>query len=245
VSDARRHGVPIHRPDLARSAYDCTIEHAADGRLTVRLGLRYMRGLADTTGQALVAERDRGGPFRDLADLCRRGHAFLTPEAITALIAAGACDGWGVPRRQLLWALPATWRGATGLPLPVKAVPLPAETLGERVAGEAWATGLPLTTHVLATHRAALALAGVRPVATVTTVPVGAIVTVAGLAVVAQQPPTAKGVVFLSLEDEMGLANAILAPAVARSQQSALFAAPILLATGRVQRRGETIRMMV
>jgi error-prone DNA polymerase len=211
----------------------------------VRLGLRYVRGLAEATGQALVAERERGGPFRDLADLCRRGRAFLTPESITALIAAGACDGWGMTRRQLLWALPATWRGATGLPLPVRAVPLPTETLGERIAGEAWATGLPLTTHVVATQRAALTQAGVHPIAALATALEGAWLTIAGLPIVAQSPPTAHGVLFLSLEDETGLANAILAPAVAKTQRAALFAAPILLATGRVQRRGETVNLLV
>ncbi|HEU5367234.1 MAG TPA: hypothetical protein VFU69_02170, partial [Ktedonobacterales bacterium] len=245
LGDARRYGVPIYRPDLAASVYDCTIERAADGRLAVRLGLRYVRGLADTTGQALVAARDRGGPFRDLADLCRRGRAFLTPETITALMAAGACDGWGLPRRQILWALPATWRSATGLPLPVSAVPLPVETLGERVAGEAWATGLPLTTHVVATQRAALTQAGVQPIGVLATAPAGTTITIAGLPIVAQAPPTANGVLFLSLEDESGLANAILAPAVARSQRAALFAAPILLATGRVQRARETVNLLV
>ena len=87
VGDARRHGVAILGPDLARSAYDCTIERR-DGGLAVRLGLRYVRGLAEASGAALVAARGEGGPFRDLADLCRRAHAALTPGAVTALIAA-------------------------------------------------------------------------------------------------------------------------------------------------------------
>ena len=247
VGDARRHGIPILRPDLVRSGYNCAIEPASDARasLAVRLGLRYVRGLAEASGQALAAERDRGGPFRDLADLCKRGRGFLTPEGIMALVAAGACDGWGFPRRQLLWALPATWRGATGLPLPVQAVALPAESPAERSASESWATGLPLTAHPLTTAREALARAGIIALAELDTTPEGATVTVAGLAIVAQSPPTAKGVLFLSLEDETGLANAILAPAVARSQRAALHASPILLATGVVQRRGTTTNLLV
>lgn len=211
----------------------------------MRLGLRYVRGLADTSGRRLIATRARGGAFRDLADLCRRGRDYLTPDAIAALVAAGACDDWGIPRRQLLWALPAAWRGGAGLPLPVAAVALPEQTAPERIAGEAWATGLPLTAHPVATQRAALARAGVLPIAALDHAPEGATVTVAGLAIVAQQPPTAKGVLFLSLEDETGLANAILAPAVARSQRAALFAAPVLLATGLVQRRGPGTSGMV
>ncbi len=122
AGNARRRGVAILRPDLARSDDTCTLEDGA-----VRLGLRYVRGLAEATGAALVAERERGGPYRDLADLCRRGHPFLTPEAVTALIAAGACDGWRQARRQMLRALPATWRAATSLPLPTAQVPLPEE----------------------------------------------------------------------------------------------------------------------
>ncbi len=245
VGDARRHGITICGPELARSDFACTLERATGGGTTVRLGLRYVRGLAEVNGRMLVVERARGGPFRDLAELCRRGHGFLTTDTIAALIAAGACDGWGQERRQLLWALPATWRAATGLSLPVRAVPLPAETPLERAASEGWATGLPLTTHPLATQRAALTRAGIRPIAALETAPAGATVTIAGLPVVAQQPPTAKGVVFLSLEDETGLANAILAPAVARAQRAALHAAPILLVTGTVQRRASTVNLQV
>ncbi|MGN6810071.1 MAG: hypothetical protein ACTHMP_04295, partial [Thermomicrobiales bacterium] len=87
--------------------------------------------------------------------------------------------------------------------------------------------------------------AGVRPIAALATQPAGVLLTIAGLPIVAQAPPTAHGVLFLSLEDESGLANAILAPAVAKRQRAALFAAPILLATGRVQRRGETVNLLV
>lgn len=251
VGDARRHGVRILAPDLAESVYNCTIERGGDGRLGVRLGLRYVRGLADTTGLALVAERDQQGPYRDLPDLCRRGREFLSREAITALVAAGACDGWGVPRRTLLWQLPAIWhnrgtrQSGAGLHLPVATVALPTETLPERVAGESWATGLPLTMHPLATVRAALDRAGILPVAALGTAPDGAVVTVAGLAVVAQAPPTAKGTVFLSLEDETGLGNAILSPGMARSQRAALHASPIIAVTGWVQRRGVTTNLVV
>lgn len=251
VGDARRHGVRVLAPDLAASEYNCTIEHIAEpardmpARLAVRLGLRYVRGLADATGHALLAARDHGGPFVDLTDLCRRGHTFLTPDAVAALIMAGACDSWGQPRRQVLWALPATWRGATGLPLPVADVALPEETVPERIAAESRATGIPLTTHPVATIRPALAAAGVITLSALSTAPEGTIVTVAGLAVVAQQPPTAKGVVFLSLEDETGLGSAILSPAVAKAHRAALHAAPILLATGAVQRRGPTTNVLV
>ncbi|MFN8542048.1 MAG: hypothetical protein U0232_31815 [Thermomicrobiales bacterium] len=80
IGDARRHGVRVLGPDLAASAYDCTIRRvAAQGAWPCALGLRYVRGLADATGRALLAARDQDGLFAGLADLCRRGHGFLTP----------------------------------------------------------------------------------------------------------------------------------------------------------------------
>ena len=245
VGDARRHGVRVLGPDLARSDHRCTLERDAGGEMAVRLGLRFVRGLAEETGAALVAARHRGGPFADLADLCRRARGLMSPQAVTALIAGGACDGWGEPRRQLLWALPSTWRKATGLPLPVTPVTLPDESPVERAAGERWATGLPVGLHPVATQRAALAARGVLPVAALADTPEGATVVVAGMVAVMQAPPTAKGVMFITLEDETGLGNLVLAPVTVRRCRAALHAAPVVLATGRVQRRGATVNVQV
>jgi len=211
----------------------------------VRLGLRYVRGLAEATGSALVTECERRGPFRDLADLCLRGRGSLTPEVVAALIAAGACDGWGASRRQLLWALPAIWRGAAGLALPPAPVALPPETPLERAAGEGWATGVPLGTHPVATQRAALTARGVVPIAALGDLPAGRVATIAGRIAVLQQPPTAKGVVFLSLEDETGLGNAVLSPAIAKQFRAALHAGPIVLVIGPVRRKGEVTSIQV
>ena len=244
VGDARRHGISILGPDLNASAYRCTIERHGDG-LAVRLGLRYVRGLAEVGGTALVAERDRGGPYRNLDDLCRRAHHTLAPEAVTALIASGACDGWGEPRRQLLWALPATWRGATGLALPVAPVDLPPETPAEQEASEAWATGLPLRVPLVARHRAALTALGAVTIAALDHLPTGVNATMAGRVVVMQSPPTAKGVMFLSIEDETGLGNAVLTPAVLRQYRAALHAGPLVLVHGVVRRKGSVVSLQV
>ncbi|HEX5506472.1 MAG TPA: error-prone DNA polymerase, partial [Thermomicrobiales bacterium] len=240
VGDARRHGVAIRGPDLARSAYDCTLEAGA-----VRLGLRYVRGVAAATGAALVAERARGGAYRDLADLCRRAHRLITPEAATALIAAGACDGWGEERRALLWALPAAWRAATGLPLPAAPVALPLASPAERLDGELWATGIPLSGHPLALARPALAARGVTPLADLAGVPPGREVTVAGLLVILQRPPTAHGVAFATIEDEGELGNLVLTREVFERCRAGLTARPIVLATGRVRRRGPVVDLAV
>lgn len=244
IGDARRHDVDIRGPDLARSEYDCTLEPAA-ATLAVRLGLRYVRGLAETTGAELVAARAVGGPFRDLADLCHRAYHALTPGAIAALIAAGACDGWGIGRRELLWSLPSVWRDATGLTLPVTPVALPEETPLERVRGEAWATGLPVSQHVVATQRDALTAHGILPLAALSTVDDGERVTVGGRLTLLQRPPTAKGVAFVSLEDETGLGNLVFSPTAFARCRVALHEAPLAIATGVAQRRGSVVNVQV
>jgi error-prone DNA polymerase len=170
---------------------------------------------------------------------------FLTPPMVAALIASGACDGWRIPRRQLLWALPATWRGARGLPLPVAPVTLPAPTPLETLAGEGWATGLPLTGHVAAGQRPALAARGILPLSALADLPEGATVIVAGRLAVLQRPPTAKGVAFVTLEDETGLGNLVLSPAVDVQYRAALHAGPLVVATGRVQRRAGVVNLQV
>lgn len=244
VGDARRHNIHVLGPDLSASAYNCTIERAGDTR-AIRLGLRYVRGLSAPSGQALVGERGRGGPFNDLADLCRRTHTHLTPDAVAALIAAGACDGWGLSRRHLLWTLPALWRGATGLSVPVALPSLPEATPLETLAGESWATGLPLGGHLAATQRAALVECGVQPLAALADLPDGVSVTVAGQLVILQRPPTANGVAFVTIEDETALGNLILSPAMDRQWRAALHATPLLVVSGRVQRRATTVNVQV
>jgi error-prone DNA polymerase len=253
IGDARRHGLAILGPDLSRSAYDCTLERSEGTAMggapahphAVRLGLRYVRGLAEVSGMALVAERDAGGPFRDLADLCRRAHGCLTPHAVAALIAAGACDTWGVARRQLQWALPAAWAGATGLALPPGPVALPAETAEERRGAEGWATDVTLGDHPLAAHRAALMAPGILALAALDDAPTGATGTVAGQLVILQRPPTARGVAFVTLEDETGLGNLVLSPEIDRAYRAALHAGPLVVATGRVQRRAGVVNVQV
>jgi error-prone DNA polymerase len=235
INAARRDGVTVLGPDLGRSAWRCTIEEAPAGP-AVRLGLWFVRGLAGDAGPRLVAERDRRGAFRDLSDLCRRAREFLTPTAIEALIAAGACDGWGLPRRALLWRLPAAWRGATGLDLPPAAPDLPPADPGETLAGEAWAAGAALGGHPVALTRSALDAAGIVPLRALATAPAGMSLAVAGRAVLIRRPPTADGICFVSLEDETAVATLVLDEATDRRDRARLHA-PLVVAEGRVVRR--------
>ncbi len=110
---------------------------------------------------------------------------------------------------------------------------------------EAWATGLPLTDHPVALHRAALDAHGVLPLAGLAEARPGREVAVAGRLSILQRPPTANGVTFVTLEDETGLGNLILSPEVDRRCREALHATPVLLARGRVQRRGQVVNVQV
>ncbi len=115
----------------------------------------------------------------------------------------------------------------------------------EQPIAETWATELPLTSRPVALHRAALDAHGVLPLAALAEAPPGREVTVAGRLSILQRPPTAKGVTFVTLEDETGLGNLILSPEVDRRCRVTLHAAPVLLARGRVQRRGTVVNIQV
>ena len=114
-----------------------------------------------------------------------------------------------------------------------------------RTNEEGWTAKVARTGHPAATQRAALAARGVLPVAALAGVPAGREVAVAGHLVILQRPPTAKVVAFVTIEDETGLGNLVLSPAVERRCRGALHAAPLLVATGRIQRQGRVVSVQV
>ena len=122
---------------------------------------------------------------------------------------------------------------------------MPTATTLERLASEAWATGLPLTAPLVATQRRRLDTCGVLPLAALAEVPAGQEVTVAGQLTILQRPPTARGMAFVTIEDETGLGNLVLTPDVDRRCRAALHAAPLLVVNGQVQRRGAVVHLHV
>ena len=147
VRDAQRRGVEVLPPDVQRSGAKCRLEGD-----TVRVGLAYVRGLGEEPAKALVAERERRGPFAGIRDLAQR--APVDRPALEALVAGGACDSFGWPRRQLLWRLGLAPRSVSvgqggeerqlALPLdPQTVVPeLPEQTAWERMLADYGVTGL-------------------------------------------------------------------------------------------------------
>ncbi len=205
----------------------------------VRLGLTYVKHVGDDEAAAIVAERERGGPYRSFDDLARR--VPLKEDALRSLALVGAFDHLGEPRRELLWRARDAHRTSPAfarpvLPLPaVDAPPLPGLSDAELSALDYRLTGVPTGAQVMAFYRAELARRGTLRSIDLPRVAHGTRVLVAGAIVVKQHPETAKGHVFLSLEDEVGLANVILRPATYKAAKAVVDASPAIVVDGILQ----------
>jgi error-prone DNA polymerase len=246
INDARRHGVVVLGADVNASDALATLEGFAGADSpgpAIRAGLSGVRNLGTKAAERVAA----GRPYRDLEDFAAR--TALPAPALEALALAGAFGCFGLARRAALWAagaaatvregqLPGTSPGLDPEG-PGSAPPLPAMTPAEETLADLWATGTYGThpvVHIRAwlTERQVLTAAAVRSAAT------DSGVTVAGLVTHRQQPPTARGVVFLSLEDETGIVNVICPPQVWARHRRMATVAPALLVQGRIERTGGT-----
>ncbi len=212
----------------------------------MRVGLTYVASVSEDDAVALVAEREANGPFQDIGDLARR--APLSRDALEALVKGGACDCLGDRRRDLLWELGLAFRPAsvTGTRGEAKQLPLALDptaetpelrdlTRWERMLADYRQTGLSVGVHPLTLLRPHL------PPGTLTSSELneaahGSQVAFAGLAVARQRPSTAKGVVFMLLEDEHGQVNLIVPPQVYERHRAIVRGEPLLLARGRFER---------
>ncbi|MGH3030321.1 MAG: OB-fold nucleic acid binding domain-containing protein, partial [Gaiellaceae bacterium] len=240
VRDAQRRGVEVLPPDVNVSADRCRIQGGA-----VRVGLGYVKGLGEEPAKALVAERDAEGAFCNVSDLARR--APLERPALEALVISGACDGFGWPRRQLLWRLGLAPRSVSAggggaerqlaLPLaPTSEIPeLAEQTPWERMLADYRLTSLSVDVHPLELLRPHLP-AEIASSVDLEAVPNRSPVAVAGLVVARQRPATANGVVFMLLEDEHGQMNLVVPPPVYERQRALVRGEPLLLARGRFER---------
>jgi error-prone DNA polymerase len=237
VKDAQRHGLRIRPIDVTRSEWLCVIEPDDTG-LTVRLGLRYVRGLREAAGRALVAAR-LARPFDSVRDLVRR--VRLERDELETLAAIGALAPFGETRRANLWMVAASSPGPLFEDPPREESPLSEMTEVERLAADYAGTSVTLGRHPMALRRAALRHAGVLSARELAGVEDGARVQVAGSVIVRQRPGTAKGFVFLSLEDETGIANVIVTPPIFARHHLTLVAEPYLLVEGIAQRQDGVI----
>ena len=235
VGDAARHGQTIHPADVNHSDWLCAIE--ADG--TVRLGLRYVRGLREEAGRRI----ERLRPFASADDLVRR--AGLHHDELTRLAELGALGSLGLERRAALWEIELAARPAgalyEGIPGPPSPSPLPSMTAEEALVADCEDTGLTLGPHPMVFHRERLERLRVARAIELPGLKDGRAVRVAGAVVVRQRPGTAKGFVFLNLEDETGLVNVVVPPPLFHRYRLVLVQEPFLYVEGTLEHRDDVI----
>jgi len=223
----------------------------------VRVGLAFIRDWSEETATAVVAEREQGGPFRSVGDVVRRAPPQLKRPAIEHLVWVGGCDGFGLTRRELLWQvglwLPpqsdpgdeARRRRQLELPLdqPFERLRFGGLEAGERVLAEYAVLGFAASGHPLQLLRGALP-PGVVSSDRLPGLQHGSGVEVAGLVVARQRPETAKGFIFVLLEDEAGMVNVIVRPDVYQRHRPAIRGEPLLWVRGKLAKDDGTLNLL-
>jgi error-prone DNA polymerase len=238
VGDARRHGIAVWPVDLERSRGKCTVEEG-----NIRLGFNYVTGFGEAHINLLEQAR-QANPFASLKDFCRRTR--LPRRLVENLIVAGAMDAWG-RRRKLLWTLgQLDYReAALNLDWPDDGVELPSLSQAEAMRLEYGVLGLSTGEHIMSQYRTRLTAQGILGSWELESQPNDRHVQVAGLVVVHQSPPTAKGFHFITLEDEAGLIDLIIRPQVYERYRRLLRNEPLLVAAGTIQRQGGVTNLLV
>lgn len=243
VQDARRHGVEVRPVDVMHSMAESTLEDLA-GTPAVRLGLHMVHGLRATSAERIVAER-AVAPFDSAEELARR--ARLEQHEMRLLAAAGALATLSGHRRQQVWeaaALHAPPELLQDAPVEEAFLELPAASEGEEVVWDFASVGLTLRSHPMALLRPRLDRYKLKTSEDLRRVPDGKTVRTAGIVTLRQQPETAKGTVFVSLEDEHGSTQVIVWKHVRQAQRQVLLGSRLLAVQGRWQREGEVCNLI-
>jgi error-prone DNA polymerase len=238
IKDAQRHGLRVLPVDVTISDWLCTVETAALPKPALRLGLRYARGLREDTGRAIVSAR-AGRPFTSVDDLVIRVPGMRRDE-LNRLAEIGALNALDrLHRRDALWQaqraiLPM---GPLLAPLEERGEPSPLAPMDteERLWADFRGTGMTVGRHPMAHRRQEMNALGVIPAVQLAGVRDGSVVRIAGAVIVRQRPGTAKGFVFLSMEDESGVMNAIVTPPVFERYKFAVLGETYLLIDGVLQ----------
>ncbi|OQO91157.1 error-prone DNA polymerase [Saccharomonospora piscinae] len=247
VTDARRHGVVVRGPDVNASLPHATLEpdgDHVDGH-AVRLGLGSVRTLGEGPAGELVAERERGGPFRDMADVARR--VRLTTPQVEALATAGAFRCFDLDRRGALWAAGAVAQERPGKlagTTPTASAPmLPGMDRLEVATADVWATGVSPDSFPTEFVRDRLDALGVVTAERLQHVEHGRRVLVGGAVTHRQRPGTAGGITFLNLEDETGMVNVVCTAGLWQRYHRLARSSPALLVRGIVERADDVVSL--
>ncbi|MEJ6022664.1 error-prone DNA polymerase [Ramlibacter sp. PS4R-6] len=242
IQDGKRHGVAVLPADVSHSDWDCQLAPDSDfaARPAVRLGLRYVGGLSEEGGKRIA--RARGSePFRNVEDLTLR--AALDARDLKALAAADALLSLAGHRRQQVWEASAQAKPPEllrGAPVNEAPIALPAAKEGEEIAFDYASLGFTLRRHPLALLRPRLARRKLLNAEQLARLPNGRQVSACGIVTVRQQPQTANGTIFVTLEDETGQVNVIVWKSVRESQRDALLRSKLLAVSGTWQRDVES-----
>ena len=255
IMDAQRHGVEFFDLDLQKSDYDHTLENGG-----VRLGFRAIYGMREKHIRHVLEERSKNGAFRDLNDFIRRTH--LKKSTMMQLAATGSFNCLGLPPREALWKIQALSLDPRSLFFAHDGEfenedddHLPKESDWETLNREYHTQGYSLSRHPLGILRPAIerwsdemrrrsrSSTPFTKASQVGHLASGARVRVAGLLSLQQKPPTAKGVAFITLEDESGLINIVLMPDVYKEARLILATHPLLHVCGILEKSGSVINI--
>jgi error-prone DNA polymerase len=235
IKDAQRHGLRVLPVDVHQSDWQCTIERPGSGAPALRLGLRYARGLREEAGRAIVRAR----PFSSIDDLALRVPE-LRKDEINRLAEIGALNSLGgIHRRDALWQAQRAIRPVGPLleSLEEKGEPSPLAPMSieDRLWADYRGAGLTVGRHPMAYRRAEMNALGVARAIDLAGIADGRMVVIAGAVIVRQRPGTAKGFVFLSMEDETGIINAIVTPDIFDRYKFEVLSEPFLIIYGALQ----------
>ena len=244
IADAKRHGVVVHAVCINTSRYRCLVDSTSQA---VQLGFQLVQGMSQPLAQAIELARDRDGLFFTIRALIQRTQ--LKPQLIERLIQAGACDAWGLERRELLWQLWLLQRiglFCEDLFSQQQSVcpPLDSSSEWDKLRSEYQTMGLSVKRHPIALMRVELDKRGIVASEALAAIPDEGAVSVAGMVVCRQRPPTAKGFAFITLEDEKGLMNIIVSPQVYEASRAIFRQSSLLLVHGQLQKREGLINVL-
>lgn len=247
IIDTRKRGVEVRPVDVNYSQWDYTLEEHAGRYRSVRLGFRQVKGLREEDMQTLLSGRK--APYKNIGNLFDAG---VPPSALERLADADAFRSLGLDRRQALWEVSALKDHPTGIftGTPSESTnegftELPLMTPGEHVVQDYASTSLSLKAHPISFVRWKLDQLGVTPTGKLSAMKDGWFVKVCGLITVRQHPGTAKGVLFITIEDETGFANLVVWATTFEKYRKEILQSRLLMVTGKLQIEGEVIHVVV
>jgi error-prone DNA polymerase len=247
VKDAQRHGLKVLPIDVQRSQWPCTVEPTGNS-LALRVGLQYVRGMKKDTGEMLVHSREALGRFVSSDDLARRVPS-LNRKDMVALARIGALNWVGDTghRRDALWQVERVSRRPGPLLQSAEEAeldsPLDRMSWEERLTADFQGTGLTVGKHPMAHYRSRLEKMKVMSAERLRAIENGRQVRIAGCVIARQRPGTAKGFVFLSIEDETGISNAIISPDLYEQNRRVVSTERFLIVEGKLQNLDNVIHV--